>query len=239
MNYFNSLSESIRRAILTLVVFAGFMAPSMTANASDRNPVLLVHGIFNNGRTMERMARYLRSQGWDARTITLTPSWGQKGLDILAGQVADFVESHYAKEQKIDLVGFSMGGLICRYYLQRMGGLDHVERFVCLSGPNHGSVLAWLLPNAGCRQMRPGSAFLRDLNSDADSLKKIEFTTFWTPFDLTIVPARSTVMPQARNIRTYVLLHPLMVWEKSSAIAVAGALRAADSPLNSEMPAAR
>ena len=195
------------------------------ANASERNPVLLVHGLKDNARKMEPMARYLRYQGWDARTITVSPSWGQKGLEELAGQVAKYIDAHYPKDQKIDLVGFSMGGLVSRYYLQRLGGLDRVQRFVSISAPNRGSILAWLIPNAGCRQMRPGSAFLRDLDSDADSLKKIEFTSFWTPFDLTIIPAHSSVMPQARNHRTLVLMHPLMVWQKSCMKWVACALR--------------
>lgn len=171
------------------------------------------------------MARYLRAQGWDATSMTCRPSWGQKGLDELAGQVAEFVDAHYPRRQRIDLVGFSMGGLVCRYYLQRLGGLDRVEHFVSISAPHQGSILAWLISNPGCRQMRPGSAFLRDLDSDASSLEKIKFTSFWTPYDTIIVPPRSSEMPQARNVKMQVICHPMMVWQRSCMSAVADALR--------------
>jgi len=195
------------------------------AETSRHNPVLLVHGIIDDARKMEPMARYLRSQGWDARTMSLRPSWGQKGLDELAGQVADFVAANYPPHQPIDLVGFSMGGLVCRYYLQRLGGLERVQRYVSISTPHRGSVLAWLIENPGCRQMRPGSAFLRDLESDQGRLSKLEFTSLWTPYDAVIIPPRSSEMPQARNVRMQVVLHPLMVWQKSCMAAVADALR--------------
>jgi len=195
------------------------------ADTTRRNPVLLVHGLKDDERKMAPMARYLRSHGWDARTMSLRPSWGQKGLDVLAGQVADFVRAHYAPHQRIDLVGFSMGGLVCRYYLQRLGGLDRVQRYVSISAPNRGSILAWLIQNPGCRQMRPGSAFLRDLKTDEWRLAKIDFTSLWTPYDAIIVPPRSSEMPEARNVKMQIICHPLMVWQKSCLAEVAKALR--------------
>ena len=63
--------------------------------------------------------------------------------------------------------------------------------------------------------MRFGSAFLRDLESGADRLEQIDFTSFWTPLDTIIVPARRSVIPQARNQRMLVAAHPLMVWQPS------------------------
>jgi triacylglycerol lipase len=210
---------------LNLAVGVLLLPTSTMAETTRRNPVLLVHGLKDDERKMGPMARYLRSQGWDAETMSLRPSWGQKGLDELAGQIADFVRSNYPPHQRIDLVGFSMGGLVCRYYLQRLGGLDRVQRYVSISAPNRGSILAWLIQNPGCRQMRPGSAFLRDLETDEGRLSKIEFTSFWTPYDAIIVPPRSSEMPQARNVKMQVICHPLMVWEKRCLAAVAEALR--------------
>ena len=72
--------------------------------------------------------------------------------------------------------------------------------------------------------MRFGSAFLRDLASDADRLAPLACTSFWTPLDLVILPPRSSVIPQARNERMVVALHPLMVRQGSCLRAVAGAL---------------
>jgi triacylglycerol lipase len=189
-----------------------------------RNPVLLVHGIKDDARKMEPMARFLRAQGWEAKTMSFIPSWGQKGLDVLAGQVAQFIEENFPAGRKIDLVAFSMGGLVTRYYLQRLGGMDRVQRFVTISTPHKGTLLAYFLPNDGCRQMRFNSAFLRDLDRDADTLAKLQFTSLHTPFDLIIVPANSSVIPQASNERLWITLHPLMVLQSRAKKAVAAAL---------------
>ena len=214
------------RLLSTLAVcLCAVFSPRVSATeTAPRNPVLLIHGIKDDARKMEPMARYLRAQGWEAKTMSFRPSWGQKGLDVLAGQVAKFVDENYAPGEKIDIVAFSMGGLVTRYYLQRLGGLARVQRYVTLSTPHHGTLLAYLIPNAGCRQMRFGSAFLRDLNSDADRLARLDFTSFWTPLDTIIVPARSSIMPQARNERMVIALHPLMVVQPSAKRAVAAAL---------------
>ena len=214
------------RLLSTLAICLGAVfSPRVSATENaPRNPVLLIHGIKDDARKMEPMARYLRAQGWEAKTMSFRPSWGQKGLDVLAGQVAQFIGENYAPGEKIDLVAFSMGGLVTRYYLQRLGGLERVQRYVTLSTPHHGTLLAYLLPNAGCRQMRFGSAFLRDLASDADRLAALDFTSFWTPLDTIIVPARSSIMPQARNERMVIALHPLMVLQPSAQRAVAAAL---------------
>ena len=209
---------------LAAALLALFSPRVSATETAPRNPVLLIHGIKDDARKMEPLARYLRAQGWDAKTMSLRPSWGQKGLDVLAGQVAEFIGENYAPGEKIDLVAFSMGGLVTRYYLQRLGGLERVQRYVTISAPHGGTLLAYLIPNAGCRQMRFGSAFLRDLASDADRLAQLEFTSIWTPLDAIIVPPRSSVMPQARNERLVIALHPLMVWQAGCLRAVRDAL---------------
>ena len=209
---------------LAVSLLALFSPRVSATEATPRNPVLLIHGIKDDARKMEPMARYLRAQGWDAKTMSYRPNWGQKGLEELARQVAQFVAENYAPGEKIDLVAFSMGGLVSRYYLQRLGGLDRVQRYVTISAPHRGTLLAYLIPNPGCRQMRFGSAFLRDLESDADRLAQLEFTTIWTPLDAIIVPPRSSVMPQARSERLVIALHPLMVWQGRSLRAVRDAL---------------
>jgi triacylglycerol lipase len=59
--------------------------------------------------------------------------------------------------------------------------------------------------------MRPGSDFLRDLDSDRQRLKSIGFTSIWTPTDLMILPAKSSVVPEARMVRVVVSHHARMV----------------------------
>jgi len=215
----------MRRFLVTAALLLLFARPIAMAAPPTKNPVLLLHGIKDDACKMEPMARHLRAQGWEAHTFSYRPSWGQKGLDELAAQVATEADRLFPGGQKFDLVAFSMGGLVSRYYLQRLGGVERVERFVTLSTPHGGTWLAHLLPNAGCRQMRPGSQFLRDLNADARQLARLRFTSLWTPLDCIILPPRSSELPAARNERVTVLAHPLMVVQPSVLRRVAALLQ--------------
>lgn len=187
--------------------------------------VVLVHGYKDNSQKMQMMAAYLRKQGFVVFTPTLAPSWGQVGLDELARQLSTYIDANIRPGEKFSLVGFSMGGLVCRYYLQRMDGMRRVDRFITLGTPNHGTVWALLAFNTGCRQMRPGSDFLNDLNSDIGMLDKIEYTSIWTPLDLMIIPSSSSQTQIGRNIQIWVPIHPLLVWSPQCIKTVAGLLK--------------
>jgi triacylglycerol lipase len=64
-------------------------------------------------------------------------------------------------------------------------------------------------------QMRPGSAFLQDLNRDAvEILSRLQFTSIWTPYDLMIVPASSSQMPVGEEIVLSVPVHRWMVSDR-------------------------
>ena len=194
------------------------------ADAAARPPVLLIHGMKDDARKMEPLARYLRAHGREVYTTSLRPSLGQVGLDELAGQLDRYVRETFAPGERFDLVGYSMGGLVSRYYVQRLGGLERVHRFITISTPHHGSVLANLVPNPGGRQMRPGSPFLRDLDRDADQLQRVGLTCLWTPLDLIVLPARSCLVPGANCRQVWCLAHPLMVVQPSCQEAVRVAL---------------
>jgi triacylglycerol lipase len=216
------------RFFLPLAVLLSLLsAGSGMSNLSvpQAHAVVLVHGFKDSATKMQKMARALREQGWRVFTPTLAPSFGQASLDELAKQLAAFIDTTLKPGEKFDLVGFSMGGLVCRYYLQRMNGMPRVEHFITLAAPHYGSHWAWLLPNAGCRQMRPGSYFLNDLNSDIGTLEKIRFTSVWTPFDLMILPASSSHVNVGREVKLRLLIHPALVLDRRSIKVVADLLR--------------
>ena len=189
-----------------------------------RNPVLLVHGIDDTGGIFWRMVLTLENLGWEVHTIDLMPSNGEAGLQPLAAQVAAYVEQTFEPGQAIDLVGFSMGGIVSRYYVQRLGGLQRVDRLVTLASPHNGTWTALLRPNLGASQMRVGSRFLNDLNRDADRLKQINFTSLWTPFDSMIIPPNSSEMPVGESRQVWVGGHVWMVTDAKSILAIAETL---------------
>ncbi len=196
----------------------------MITDNQQRNPVLLIHGIDDTGAVFKTMANYLGERGWSVYTLDLVPNNGDVGLDELAKQVADYIASNFAPEQPLDLVGFSMGGIVSRYYIQRLGGIERVQRFITISSPHYGTVIAYASGRPGCVQMRHNSDFIKELNSDAAILKQLNFTSIWTPYDLMIVPANSSQMPFLRDVTVPVILHPLMLRDSRSLAMVAQAL---------------
>jgi triacylglycerol lipase len=201
-----------------------FSHPNLPNSRSRRNPVLLVHGIMDTTRKLRKIASHLRGYGWEVFDINLTPNNGDSRLEILAQQVADLVERTFDQDQLIDLLGFSMGGLVTRYYLQRLGGIDRVQRYISISAPHHGTIAAQFSTKPACIQMRPNSDFIRDLNSDVDRLNQLNFTSIWTPFDLIILPPSSSQLGIGKEFSIPALAHPLMVFDSRALNAISDAL---------------
>lgn len=201
---------------------------SAALQAAERVPVLLVHGIDDTGQKMAAIDRHLGKLGWPHRLrIDLVPSDGRASLAVLSGQVAEGAEDlrRQAGAERIDLVAFSMGTLVCRHFLQRRGGAASVRRFVSISGPHAGTLTGFLRWNQGASEMRPGSPFLKDLERDADELgRRVRCYSFFTPLDLMIVPSSSSQVTWARNETFPVLVHPWMVEDERVLGAVARVL---------------
>ncbi len=174
--------------------------------------VVLVHGIYDTPAVFRSMRKYLAAQGWLVHAPALIPNSGKEGLEMLAHQLYTFIEEHIPATATVHLIGYSMGGLIARYYVQRLGGMSRIERLITLSTPHNGTYMAYFLPNKGTAQMRPGSVFLDDLNADMEMLAGVQFVSLWTPWDLTIVPARSSVLPVGHQVALpTIMAHPLML----------------------------
>jgi triacylglycerol lipase len=189
------------------------------------NPVLLLHGIDDTDAIFHKMTPYLQEHGWSVHSLNLVPNCGKVGLDKLAQQVAHYVDRTFETGQAIDLVGFSMGGIISRYYVQRLGGIQRVQRFITISSPHQGTLTAYARLNSGGNQMQVNSAFLTDLNQDVEQLDRINFTSIWTPLDLMIFPAKSSQLPVGKEKKIPVGGHAWMVTDRRSLHAVAESLR--------------
>jgi triacylglycerol lipase len=190
----------------------------------DRNPVVLIHGLWDTTAIFKQLTPCLEQQGWQVYSLNLTPPDGALPLDQLAEQLAAYIEHTFGPNQPVDLVGFSMGGIIGRYYLQRLGGLARVQRFVTISSPHKGTISAFFSRMPGCMQMRIGSAFLNDLNRDLHQLAAVQFTSTWTPFDVMILPAWSSVLPIGRIQWLPIGLHKWMIYDRRSLRLVVEAL---------------
>ena len=178
-------------------------------------PVLLVHGIWDDGRRFDAMRAALERAGLGPlATVDLRPNDGSARIESLAEQVeaaaTDLLAS--AATERLDIVGFSMGALVSRFWVQRMGGKERARRFVSISGPHRGTATAWVMPLDGARQMRPRSELLRDLDADEDPWGEVEVHTVRTPFDLMILPPSSSRLPFAHfEHEVLVPMHRFMI----------------------------
>jgi triacylglycerol lipase len=139
--------------------------------------------------------------------VDLTPSDGSLSLTKLAEQAAHAIQG---LGHPVDLVGYSLGGLVARHAVQRLGA--PVRRLVTIATPHHGTWLAHGLRGAAGVEMRPGSAFLRDLASDwPETAARVPTLAVWTPFDGIVVPAWHARLPGATTVRVPVWRHGDMV----------------------------
>jgi triacylglycerol lipase len=156
---------------------------------------ILVPGFSDRASLLRPLERALRKKGIDAYVVSPQPSDGTVSIDVLAEELASEINALFPPTQPLNLFGFSMGGLVCRTYIQRLGGLGRTLRLVTLATPHQGTYAAYLYNRPACFQMRPGSQFLVGLNTDVDMLAQIYFVSIWTPLDLTILPPASSMLP--------------------------------------------
>lgn len=173
---------------------------------------VLVHGFLNTHRRLTPLRRHLEDHGHACLVPSLTPNHGGKGLAYLAGQLAETISLQIPDHgEKFALLGFSMGGLVARHYLQALGGDQRASHFFSLATPHQGSAWAYFPLTLGVKEMRPGSAFLQGLAASETKLEGIACYSYWTPFDLMILPPTSSIWSPAENIRVRVPTHPQMV----------------------------
>jgi len=178
-------------------------------------PLLIVHGLWDSLTRIDPLVQGLRARGIErVLGFDLLPSTGRAPIGELARQVAEQADAlrRESGAQQIDLLGFSMGALAARCYLQQGGGRAHVRRFISISGPHAGTLTAFALPFAGVRDMRPRSALLRALEADTDPFGNVEVHCIYTPLDLMIVPATSSILRGAHSVhRLPIPLHRWMI----------------------------
>jgi triacylglycerol lipase len=200
---------------LPFLALLGMLAPMEASlqNVSGRK-VFLIHGIDDNGAIFSRMERELRAKGYEVILIEYYPNNGRMGMEGLADQVGGKIEAQTLPEEGFAVVAFSMGGLVTRAYLQSPRAVRKPRILFTLATPHHGTWMAWVRWNAGGREMRRGSRFLRRLAEGKERLSGIRHVAIRTPLDLIILPSTSSRIDGAENISIPVLLHPLMVRDR-------------------------
>ncbi|MDX6285562.1 MAG: triacylglycerol lipase [Frankiales bacterium] len=161
-------------------------------------PILLVHGLVDNRSIFALLRRGLRRRGF-GRIVGLNYSPFTADIRTAAARLGAQVEKLCEETgyERVHIVGHSLGGLIARYYVQRLGGDARVHTVVCLGTPHagtrHAQLLPSLLPGGVIRQLRPDSDLIAELASPARGCRT-RFLSVWSDLDQLMVPKQTARM---------------------------------------------
>jgi len=157
-------------------------------------PILMVHGMIDNRSIFTLLRRGLRRRGF-GRVVSINYSPLTADVRVAAAWLAQEVESLVVETgyERVHVIGHSLGGLIARYYVTRLGGDERVHTLVTLGTPHGGTFNAYALPSNLCRQLRPGSALMRELSAPVAGCRT-RFVSYWSDLDQMIFPQRNAKM---------------------------------------------
>lgn len=153
-----------------------------------RTPILFVHGIVDNHSVFGPLRRALHKRGFGR---TLAFSYDALPLDLRApaADLRDVIAALVGElgYERIHVVGHSLGGLVARYAVQRLGAGRHVHTLVTLGTPHRGTEPARWIPLPILRQLRPNSDLVRELAEPAPNCPT-RVVAVWSDLDEIIHP---------------------------------------------------
>ncbi|MFF8961231.1 esterase/lipase family protein [Streptomyces globisporus] len=196
-------------------------------------PVVLLHGFIDNRSAFVVLRRTLTRHGRRLASLNYSPL--TRDVRTAAELLGRHVEEICARtgHGRVDIVGHSLGGLIARYYVQRLGGDRRVRTLVTLGTPHGGTAVA---PGAGVhpivRQMRGGSSVIEELRGPAPGCRT-RFVSFWSELDQVMVPVETACVDHpdldAVNVRVTGIGHLALPVHPTVAAAVREALEAPEA----------
>jgi len=187
-------------AILMVSCLSVLSAESKPNKRKNSTQTLIIDGIWGSHRRWERLRSRIAKEVGPC-TIWQYDNSGRISIEALAKALSSELRQ---LDVPVNLIGYSMGGLVIREAL-RQSPEPKVKKVALLNSPNHGSAAAFFVPLSACREMRPGSAFLRQLNAAPWTYPTL---VTWCPYDLMVFPGSSGRWDKANVLlRTDVPMH--------------------------------
>lgn len=158
-------------------------------------------------------AAYAKSLGYDSTRI-FYPYRGFAPIQYSAKHAIEQIEEILPQYERATYIGHSMGGLVGRYLIQRVGMRGPIDSYVSIGTPHEGTYAANLAPwSKSAHQMRVGSDFLRRLNNLAwpEEIKALTIRgsleqVVLPPRNAKFTPAKDVVVPNADHLSA--VIHP-------------------------------
>ena len=173
-----------------------------------------MHGLWNNPKLFTKLIEKIQVDDYQLYSPHLPHKFGKTSLRQLARDLNSKIEELVGPEIEIDIVGFSMGGLISRIWLQNHNGFLRTKRFFSIGTPHLGTYTAQLIPSSlmpGIAEMKRGSSLLSQLNNDLTSLETVECISFYTTWDLMSFPGWQAKLSIGDSYDLPVLTHKQLI----------------------------
>jgi pimeloyl-ACP methyl ester carboxylesterase len=195
--------EALARCLVVAASPLGWTNPGpkprhLDAGDRRRTPVLLLPGYATNRSCLAPLCLFLANRGW-SWLWPINLGRRDKSLAAHAALLSDQVDvlCRRTGAPKIDIVAFSMGGLVAAWYLRHLNGSDKVRRLVTIGTPWRGTRVAVFAKAAVARDLLYEAHVLDDL-----SPPPAPTICIWSPDDPVVVPSTSGVADQgAQSVR--------------------------------------
>lgn len=191
-------------------------------------PLVLVHGLWDTPRLFVRLVQHLDQPERPLLIPHLPHGLGVVPLRQLASQLDRHIQDCFGADVMVDLLGFSMGGVIGRIWLQELGGAARTSQFFSVGSPQQGTLTAlpiprWLL--AGAADMKMGSSLLQDLRSGSGALDDLHCRSYFCRWDLMVCPGWRAVLPMGSRRELPVWTHQQLMGHSAALEPIARDLR--------------
>jgi len=177
---------------------------------SNYRPIVLIHGLWNTSDIFNSLTKKLDKYSIDYFAPTLQHDFGKVSIIDLTKLLNGLIIKNYGLETEIDLLGFSMGGIIGSYWLKYFEGNKRIRKFISIGSPHKGTLTAQIFPKfplKGISEMKINSKLLKDLYASNDFLEDINCISFFTNWDLMVFPGWKAYLPKGNKYSLNVLKH--------------------------------
>ena len=178
----------------------------------------MIHGLWNTSSIFSSITSKLDDIGIEYFAPTLKHLYGMTSIIDLTIKLNELILEKYGLDKELDILGFSMGGIIGRYWLQKFNGHKRTRRFISIGSPHKGTLTAQLIPKfpfKGISEMKINSKFLKGLANNDSFLDDIQCINFFTYWDMMVFPGWWTNLNFGKKIAVKVYKHRNLVRNKS------------------------